>query len=67
MDIENIPQIGHKKPKNLTVSISEEDYEKLKFLKDEKQKNISSLIRMLLSEFFDENKAFFSKELPRGK
>ena len=67
MDIESVPEISSTKSRIVSFAVDEETFKKLEFLRTSKNRNISCLMRLLLSNFFTENQAFFSKDLPSGK
>jgi hypothetical protein len=60
MNIRDIPDLkSNKFPERITVPVTSDTFIKLKQLKDMKRKDVAALIRMLIDNFVEENKALF--------
>ena len=67
MDIERVPETCSVKSRIVSFAVDEDTFKKLEYLRTSKNKSTSALLRLLLTEFFEENSACFSMDLPRGK
>ena len=63
MDIEKLPNLkSETHPRRVTIALREIDYDRLQLLKSSKNIDPSTLCRLLVQEFIEENMEFFESD-----